>query len=158
MTDKKMSKFEEFKTDIKYVLFVYLLLIVLHLIFSGKSPLGILKATAMSLVLVVISIFLTIYVTVPKLPGFAWGALTAFILTLPISPAQGFILSALESYSFSLLTIPLMALAGVAVGNQIDTLKRVGWKIVVVGLIVMASTYFFSAIIAQLVLSGTGSI
>lgn len=158
MTDKKMSKFEEFKTDIKYVLFVYLLLIVLHLIFSGKSPLGILKATAMSLVLVVISIFLTIYVTVPKLPGFAWGALTAFILTLPISPAQGFILSALESYSFSLLTIPLMALAGVAVGNQIDTLKRVGWKIVVVGLIVMASTYFFSAIIAQLVLSGTGRI
>lgn len=51
---------------------------------------------------------------------------------------------------------PLLAFAGISVGNQLDILKTLSWKLVVISFIVMTSTYFGSAFISQTVLKLNG--
>ena len=84
--------------------------------------------------------------------------MVSFFLTLPISPLQEFIVNSMGSMSFGLVGLPLVAFAGISVGDQLDVFKKLSWKIVLVSFVVMASTYFFSATIANLVLSTKGMI
>ncbi|EKE5391973.1 hypothetical protein OVA51_004566 [Escherichia coli] len=48
--------------------------------------------------------------------------------------------------------IPLPAFAGLSVGNSIDKLKSLSWKIVIVSLVVFTSAFFGAAVVAQLIL------
>ena len=77
------------------------------------------KSTVVSFVMVVIAITLKNVVKKPNLPGFAWATLVSFVLTLPISPISDFIVNAMSAYSFGLVGLPLLAFAGIAVGDQL---------------------------------------
>ncbi len=48
--------------------------------------------------------------------------------------------------NFMSTVTPLLAFAGISVGNQLDILKTLSWKLVVISFIVMTSTYFGSAL------------
>ena len=65
---------------------------------------------------------------------FAWATLVSFVLTLPISPISDFIVNAMSAYSFGLVGLPLLAFAGIAVGDQLEVFKKLSWKIVIVSL------------------------
>lgn len=54
--------------------------------------------------------------------------------------------------------LPLLAFAGIAVGDQLEVFKKLSWKIVIVSFVVMASTYFGSAAISNIILSLKGMI
>jgi putative effector of murein hydrolase LrgA (UPF0299 family) len=60
--------------------------------------------------------------------------------------------------NFLALTTPILAYAGVGIGKDINTLKQTGWRIVVVSLVVMASTFISSAAISNVVLKMLGEI
>ena len=51
-----------------------------------------------------------------------------------------------------------LAFAGIAVGDQLEVFKKLSWKIVIVSFVVMASTYFGSAAISNIILSLKGMI
>ncbi|MEW8974139.1 MAG: hypothetical protein AB2375_08080 [Tissierellaceae bacterium] len=154
MRDKVFNIMEQ----IKIVVFIYLIIIILH-IFSVKSDIkDIMIATSISFLMVTISIVLKNLVKKPDLPGFAWSTLVSFFLTLPISPLQETIVNAMGSYVFSLVGLPLLAFAGISVGDQLSLFKELSWKIVLVSFVVMASTYFGSALISHIVLSIKGLI
>ncbi len=138
--------------QLKISILIYLVMIVLHYLFTNNNLTLILKASSISFLMVVISIVLKNLIKKPNLPGFAWGTLVSFIFTLPISPVQGIILESMKGFSFSLVGLPLLAFAGISVGEQLHLLKKLSWKIVIVSLVVMASTYFGSAIISNIIL------
>ena len=48
--------------------------------------------------------------------------------------------------------------AGISVGEQLGVLKKLSWKIVLISFLVMASTYWGSALISQVVMSLNGTI
>ena len=52
----------------------------------------------------------------------------------------------------------LPGFAGIAVGDQLEVFKKLSWKIVIVSFVVMASTYFGSAAISNIILSLKGMI
>jgi len=83
----------------------------------------------------------------PNLPGFAWATLISFVLTLPVSPLSDFIVGTVGKFNFSLVGLPLLAFAGISVGEQLGVLKKLSWKIVLISFLVMASTYWGSALI-----------
>lgn len=144
--------------QIKLVIIIYGIICVLHL-FSLKTPVPeLMTATLISFAMVFISIVLKNFVRKPNLPGFAWATLVSFFLTIPISPVSNTIVSAMSAYSFSLVGLPLLAFAGIAVGEQLDVFRKLSWKIIIISFVVMASTYFFSAAIANIVLSVRGMI
>ena len=52
----------------------------------------------------------------------------------------------------------VIRVAGIAVGDQLEVFKKLSWKIVIVSFVVMASTYFGSAAISNIILSLKGMI
>ena len=156
--EEKVSTLENIIEQIKIVIVVYGIIAVIHLVSVRSNLMELGKATLVSFVLVVLSILLKNFVKKPNLPGFAWSTLVAFALTLPISPVADFIVNTLQAYSFGLVGIPLLAFAGIAVGELLEVFKKLSWKIVLISFVVMASTYFGSALISNIVLALNGMI
>lgn len=93
-----------------------------------------------------------------KIPAFAWASLLAFVITTPISPVQGFFLDMTKGFGFSAVSTVILGAAGISVGNKLNDIKKLSWKIVLTALIVFTGTFFGSALIAQAVLKAQGII
>ena len=50
------------------------------------------------------------------------------------------------------------AYAGISIGDQVKTFAKQGWKMILIGVFVMTGTFIGSAVIAQVVMSITGTI
>ena len=50
------------------------------------------------------------------------------------------------------------AFAGISISDQIKSFLKQGWKMIIVGILVMTGTFFGSSLIAQVVLSLTNAI
>ena len=146
-TPQEKSTLSNILEQIKIVLVIYGIVIIIHMVSIGSKLPDLAKSTVVSFVMVVIAITLKNVVKKPNLPGFAWATLVSFVLTLPISPISDFIVNAMSAYSF-----------GLAVGDQLEVFKKLSWKIVIVSFVVMASTYFGSAAISNIILSLKGMI
>ena len=136
-TPQEKSTLSNILEQIKIVLVIYGIVIIIHMVSIGSKLPDLAKSTVVS---------------------FAWATLVSFVLTLPISPISDFIVNAMSAYSFGLVGLPLLAFAGIAVGDQLEVFKKLSWKIVIVSFVVMASTYFGSAAISNIILSLKGMI
>lgn len=114
----------------------------------------------MILVVIVAMIALIIKDLLPnlKFPAFAWATMIGLILSMPFMPTAEFFLEYTNKVSFLGTTTPILAFAGISVGNKIPQLKKLSWKILLIAIIVFSSTYFGSAIISQIVLKIQGII
>ncbi|WP_432735357.1 hypothetical protein [Maridesulfovibrio sp. FT414] len=93
-----------------------------------------------------------------KIPSVLFVITYGVIVTVPGFPLAETVNAAVAKVHFLALTTPILAYAGVAIGKDLDTFKKSGWRIVVVSLFVMISTYIASAAIAQGVLKFMGDI
>ena len=73
-------------------------------------------------------------------------------------PTSAVLLEYTNKVGFLATTTPILAFAGISVGNKIGILKKISWKLVLISLIVFTSTFFGSAIIAQILLTLQGTI
>ena len=122
-TPQEKSTLSNILEQIKIVLVIYGIVIIIHMVSIGSKLPDLAKSTVVSFVMVVIAITLKNVVKKPNLPGFAWATLVSFVLTLPISPIADFIVNAMSAYSFGLVGLPLLAFAGIAVGDQLEVFK-----------------------------------
>ena len=87
------------------------------------------------------------------LPTVAYICALGTIVTIPdFLPFAAFVGQYAGKVSFLGLCTPILAYAGLAVGKDMEMFKKLGWKIVVVGLFVFVGTFVGSAVIAELVL------
>lgn len=93
-----------------------------------------------------------------KLPAFAYGIFIATALALPFSPTSELFLHYTDRVNFLATATPILAYAGLSVSLQMNRVREVGWKLVIVGIFVFFGTFFGSAIIAQIVLTLQGII
>ncbi|MEY8801081.1 hypothetical protein AB9K35_12275 [Leisingera sp. XS_AS12] len=85
-----------------------------------------------------------------KLPSVAWISLVGILATMPWTPGSDWVLDKVSHVNFLTLATPCLAYAGVAIARrEIEIAKTSGWKIAVVGVLVMTGTYVGSAIVAQ---------
>lgn len=93
------------------------------------------------------------------LPSIAWISLLAILVASPISPVADFVVASAAKVHFLALTTSVLAYAGFAIGQlEIETFKKSGLKIVIVGLFVFIGTYLGSVTIAELILKSTGQV
>ena len=59
--------------------------------------------------------------------------------------------------NFLALCTPILAYAGIYTGKNLETLKKTGWKFLILALFVMLGTYLGSAIIAQIIFKNVRS-
>lgn len=93
-----------------------------------------------------------------KIPSVAYIVLIGTIITYPGFPGSAVISGYISKVNFLALTTPILAYAGIAIGKDLDALKKTGWKIVLVACIVFIGTYIGSAVIAQSILKFMGLI
>ncbi|MCI5725598.1 DUF340 domain-containing protein [Fusobacterium sp.] len=93
-----------------------------------------------------------------KIPSVAYIVTIATVLTIPGGPVAEIISAYTAKVNFLALCTPILAYAGIYTGKNIDSLKKTGWKILVLGLFVILGTYLGSAIIAQIILKMLGQI
>ncbi|MCC0661380.1 hypothetical protein KGF45_13955 [Clostridioides sp. ZZV14-6154] len=91
-------------------------------------------------------------------PAFGFATIIGLLLSMPYSPTSEVFLTSTNNINFMAITTPLLAFAGISVGNKIEALKEMSWKIVIISLIVFTTIFFACASIAHIVLSIQGKI
>ncbi|GAA1194846.1 hypothetical protein [Prauserella alba] len=91
------------------------------------------------------------------LPSIAWISLLGIVATLPFTPWGSAVTSLVADIDFLALSVPALAYAGLALTErEIDVVKKSGWKLLLIAVFVLASTYIGSAVVADIVLRITG--
>lgn len=93
-----------------------------------------------------------------KLPIVAYCAIIGLITACPVSPIRAFVIDAVSKINFTAPFTMVGAYAGLAIGDQLSAFVKQGWKILIVGLLVMTGTFLGSCIWDSLMLSLTGVI
>ncbi|MFZ5435315.1 MAG: hypothetical protein ACOZCF_03130 [Bacillota bacterium] len=93
-----------------------------------------------------------------KFPAVAYIGLIGMLLTIPESPVAKPIVDYTSKVQFMAMATPVLAYAGIAIGKSWTDFTRLGWKSVVVALVVLFGTYIGSAIVAEIILRIQGII
>ena len=121
-------------------------IIILTNVIGYKMPvkdsiIGVLLLSAISLIGLTISKFMSRFV---KLPSMMYVSLLGLLLACPVSPVKDIVVETTTPVAF---LAPATALGAFA-----------GWKLVLITLFVITGTFIFSALVADIVLKMTGAI
>lgn len=142
---------------IRILVIVGAITLVGNLVGPGISPLDAIPGMILLILIVLAGLGVSRLIPV-KLPSIAFISLIGMIVTVPGFPGSEFFLRSINQVNFLALTTPVLAYAGIAVGKDIGAFAKLGWRIIVVSLLVFTGTYLGSAIIAHIVLSALGQI
>ena len=117
-------------------------IIILTNVIGYKMPvkdsiIGVLLLSAISLIGLTISKFMSRFV---KLPSMMYVSLLGLLLACPVSPVKDIVV------------------AGISLGKDLKDFAKMGWKLVLITLFVITGTFIFSALVADIVLKMTGAI
>ncbi len=85
-------------------------------------------------------------------------SLIGIIIAIPGVPTSNFIIHYVSQVNLATICTAFLAYVGIAIGNDWGEFKKIGWKGIIITMIVISGTYLGSAIIAHLTLSVTGMI
>ena len=121
----------------------------------GDSIIGVLLLSAISLVGLTISNFMSRFI---KLPSMIYVSLLGLLLACPVSPVKDIIVETTTPVAFLAPATALGAFAGISLGKDLKEFAKMGWKLVLITLFVITGTFIFSALVADVVLKITGAI
>lgn len=86
-----------------------------------------------------------------KIPAVVWISFIALITTTPIFLGNGWIVEQTSKIDFMAIATPILAYAGLSLGKDIDAFKKLGWRIVVISIVVYTGTFLFASLFAEIV-------
>ncbi len=135
-------------------------IIILTNVIGYKMPvkdsiIGVLLLSAISLIGLTISKFMSRFV---KLPSMMYVSLLGLLLACPVSPVKDIVVETTTPVAFLAPATALGAFAGISLGKDLKDFTKMGWKLVLITLFVITGTFIFSALVADVVLKMTGAI
>lgn len=135
-------------------------IIILTNVIGYKMPvkdsiIGVLLLSAISLIGLTISKFMSRFV---KLPSMMYVSLLGRLLACPVSPVKDIVVETTTPVAFLAPATALGAFAGISLGKDLKDFTKMGWKLVLITLFVITGTFIFSALVADIVLKMTGAI
>lgn len=118
----------------------------------GSFTLELLPGFAIFIVLVIAGMLIN---RLTKLSTIVAVMVVGVLAALPWSPVNDLLIAHSKPISFLPLTTPVLVMAGLGLGKDAVLLRRIGWRIIPIGMLVFASTFIASVVIAQLVLSAS---
>lgn len=91
-----------------------------------------------------------------KLPVVIWISILALVITTPIFPGNETVIKLTEKVNFMALATPILAYAGLSFGKDLQEFKKLGWRIVVISLVVYTGTFVLSTLVAEIGFRLTG--
>lgn len=84
-----------------------------------------------------------------ELPAVAYISLIAILFSLPASPFSGMVVPQVERISLLATTTPILAYAGVSVGKDWPLFKEIGYRGVIVSLLVIINTVLMCVLFSE---------
>ena len=142
------------------LLLIVSVIIILTNVIGYKMPvkdsiIGVLLLSAISLIGLTISKFMSRFV---KLPSMMYVSLLGLLLACPVSPVKDIVVETTTPVAFLAPATALGAFAGISLGKDLKDFTKMGWKLVLITLFVITGTFIFSALVADIVLKMTGAI
>lgn len=94
---------------------------------------------------------------IPILP-MLFAVIIGILICLPETPVRGLFIDAVAKISFLSCCVPLLAFAGLSVGGQLEELKKMSWKVILIFMVVSTCCFFGASLVAQLGFSIQGII
>ncbi|MGF1681330.1 hypothetical protein [Photobacterium minamisatsumaniensis] len=135
--------------DMKFVFLALALAIFTQTLTDGTPLLSMWDSFIAMAVVVFLSLVAKEYIKSP-LPTFAYATLIGIFLCLPDTVVRTFILDSIGKVGFLSACVPLLTFAGLSVGGQMEELKKLSWKIVVLFFVVSTACFFGASMIAQI--------
>ncbi len=145
-------------SQLKMMIVVGMMILVGQKIGFGFSVVDAIPGVILIIIIAMLSLIIKDLTPKLQFPAFAWATMIALILSMPFMPTANLFLAYTDKIHFLGTTTPILAFAGISVGNKIEELKKISWKLVIVAMLVFCGTFFGSAIIAQTVLKMQGII
>jgi hypothetical protein len=112
---------------------------------------------SMAIIVAVTIIGFTFDKLVPfKIPVVIWVTIVALLISSSIFPGNSYITKATGQINFMALATPILAYAGLSFGKDLKEFKKLGWRIVVVSLVVYTGTFLFASLVAEIGFRLTG--
>lgn len=94
---------------------------------------------------------------IPKnIPAIIYISIIGIVIAIPGVPTASFISHYVSQIDLTTICTAFLAYVGIAIGNDWEEFKKIGWKGIVITLIVISGTYLCSAALAHLTLVATG--
>ncbi|AMQ08645.1 hypothetical protein AZE41_18785 [Sporosarcina psychrophila] len=116
----------------------------------GVNPIEALPGILLIILVTVIGLTLNAHLPI-KMPAVIWISFLALIATTPIFPGNEMIVEQTAKINFMALATPILAYAGLSLGKDIESFKRLGWRIIIVSLVVYTGTFLFATLFAEIV-------
>ena len=85
-------------------------------------------------------------------------SLIGIIIAIPGVPTSNFVAHYVSQINLATICTAFLAYVGIAIGNDWTEFKKIGWKGIIICMIVISGTYLGSATIAHITLAITGMI
>lgn len=86
-----------------------------------------------------------------RLPAVAWVSVVGIVASIPALPWGSTVVGLVGEIDFLALSVPCLAFAGLAItSRELTIVRRSGWKLLIVGVLVLIGTFLGSAVIAHL--------
>lgn len=89
-----------------------------------------------------------------NIPSLVYISVIGIILSLPIMPTSEVISYFVSQIDLSVICTSFLAYVGIAIGNDWNKFKKMGWKGIVITVVVIGGTFLCSALVAELTLLG----
>ncbi|MFJ7746874.1 hypothetical protein [Peribacillus sp. NPDC097295] len=119
------------------------------------SPIDALPGMIIIVAVTIIGFFLA-KISPVRLPIVIWVSMLALLITTPIFPGNASIIKVTEQVNFMALATPILAYAGLSFGKDLKEFKQLGWRIVVISLVVYTGTFILSTVVAEISFRLTG--
>lgn len=143
--------------DMRFVFLAILLAMFTQTLTSGL-PLWQMGDSFVAMSLVVFASLVAKRYLPSSLPAFAYATIIGILICLPETPVRGLFIDAVAKISFLSCCVPLLAFAGLSVGGQLEELKKMSWKVILIFMIVSTCCFFGASLVAQLGFSIQGII
>ncbi|MBG9982490.1 hypothetical protein HZY86_05120 [Aerococcaceae bacterium DSM 111020] len=145
---KQLSK--ETMIDWLIVLLIFSLMVLVgNLLGYGGELLGSLKGMGWLLVITFLGLILKEIIPF-DLPAAAYISLVGILFAIPWSPISAIVISDVENISLLAICTPILGYAGVTVGRDWPAFKQIGFKGIIVSLLVIVGTVISCVLLSEL--------
>ena len=108
------------------------------------------------IVLITITGFILDKIIPLKIPVVIWVSVVALFVSSSIFPGNTYVVEETGKINFMALATPILAYAGLSFGKDLKEFKKLGWRIVVVSLVVYTGTFLLATLFAEIGFRMTG--
>lgn len=148
-----MSISEKIKTNLpdilKALVLSWIIAVVCNMVGYDFSLMESIPGLFILSVIVLVGYLLSWIVNIDKLSSVLWISIIAILVASPISPISETVIYHVNNISLMSVVTPILAYAGVIIGKDWESFKKVGLKGVIVSCFVMAGTFLISSLMGD---------